>query len=101
MSAEQEQGHPCASKEPSSAPAYLDAHALAAHTGFSKSTIERLRRRGRIPFFQPGGPGTKVMYPRNAIEHLGYVETAEMSSSLGQAQIPHRGPKPKWQQGPR
>ena len=76
--------------------AYMDLYQLAAHTGFSVSTINRLRRKGKIPYHQPGGPGTKIVFPHDAIERVyepsGEVVITSPTSAAGS----QRGPKPKW-----
>ena len=47
---------------------YVDIVELAARTGFSISTINRLKKRGKIPFYQPGGKRSRVLFPSDAIE---------------------------------
>jgi excisionase family DNA binding protein len=47
---------------------YVTKKELAARTGLSKSTIQRLKEAGKIPFFQPHGDGGRVLYPHDAIE---------------------------------
>src|SRR5947209_8719227 len=47
---------------------FLTITELAEQTGISVSTLQRLRRKGAIPCFQPGGPRTRVVFPPDAIE---------------------------------
>ena len=47
---------------------YVDIGELAARTGMSPSTINRLKKQGKIPFYQPGGKRTRVLFPPDAIE---------------------------------
>jgi len=79
---------------------YLDADALAARTGLSLSTIHRLKRHGKIRFYQPGGKGTRILFPPNAIEQI--KESAEVGPEdiLVGAPMPIQkglsGPRPTW-----
>jgi len=98
---------------------YVDIVELAARTRVSMSTINRLKRRGRIPFYQPGGKRTRVLFPLNAIEgvissqtpadarlpasgpvdgDLGHVGASEgsvlLSPSSDTSRLP--GPMPRW-----
>lgn len=76
---------------------YLDVDQLAAYTGLSTATIWRLKKAGKIPFFQPAGKNGRVVFPANAIE---LVEQSERSSPQGSAKeneaerLP--GPRPQW-----
>ena len=47
---------------------YTDIVGLVARTGLSISTINRLKKRGKIPFYQPGGKRSRVLFPSDAIE---------------------------------
>ena len=76
---------------------YLDINELVARTGLSEATIWRLKRAGKIPFFQPGGKGGRVKFPADAIEVAG-LETKPDSSATAGSESPERlpGPCPKW-----
>lgn len=65
---------------------YIDIVELAARTGLSISTINRLKKRGKIPFYQPGGRRARVLFPPNAIE--GTVS----SQTSPDATLPHSEP---------
>jgi hypothetical protein len=53
----------------SSAPtAYLNKKQFVARTGLSAATVQRYKDGGKIPFFQPAGPGGKLLFPSDAIE---------------------------------
>ena len=41
---------------------------LSEHSRLSIATIHRLKRAGKIPFFQPSGKGGRLLFPANAIE---------------------------------
>jgi hypothetical protein len=47
---------------------YLTAEELASAADVSTATIWRLKRDGKIPFFQPGGAGHLVKFPPDALE---------------------------------
>ena len=47
---------------------YLTAEELATAADVSTATIWRLKRDGKIPFFQPGGAGHLVKFPPDALE---------------------------------
>ena len=79
------------------AKSYLDIDELVARTGLSKATIWRLKTSGKIQFYQPGGKGTRVTFPENAIE----VSSLNKESHLPVPANPEElerlpGPSPKW-----
>jgi excisionase family DNA binding protein len=47
---------------------YINVVELAERTGLSISTINRLKSRGKISFYQPGGKRTRVLFPLNTVE---------------------------------
>src|SRR6516225_2482345 len=49
-------------------PRYLTLAELSAQTTLSESTLKRLCQKGAIPFYQPGGPRTRIVFPPDAIE---------------------------------
>jgi len=76
---------------------YLDISELVARTGLSEATVWRLKRAGKIPFYQPGGKGGRVTFPANAIERGG-LEIQTESSETADSDSPERlpGPCPQW-----
>lgn len=78
---------------------YLDIVQLIARTGLSESTIHRLKRAGKIPFFQPTGKGGKLLFPLDAIERAG-ATVATVSARTLEDNVPQKlsGPPPKWRQ---
>lgn len=48
----------------SSNPDFLSMKQLAQIGGVSDRTVKRWKKKGLIPIFQPGGPGTAVMIPK-------------------------------------
>ena len=77
---------------------YLNINELVAHTGLSTATIWRLKRAGKIPFYQPGGKGTLVKFPVNAIELAGHSHGPRASDSNVETASTKQlsGPRPKW-----
>jgi hypothetical protein len=97
-------------------PAYLTRRQLADRGGVSTITIDRYKRDGKIPFSQPGGPGSKVFFPPNALEfctvHARDVRASAegvlvapqpVGSSTGGLPAKRKlaGPSPRWQKGHR
>jgi len=54
---------------------YLDIEKLSARSGLSLATLHRLKRAGKIPFFQPAGKGGRILFPPDAIERAGRSAT--------------------------
>jgi hypothetical protein len=83
---------------------FVTKEAFVVLTSMSASTIERLRRKGRIESLQPGGKGTRVLYPLDQLDRLRRTATASqppsseagIASSDAVASKPRSGPKPKW-----
>lgn len=85
---------------------FLSREQFAALAGFSRATLSRYVKAGRVPFFQPGGPRHRMMIPRSALEALTVPAksrecVAESRPAVGDEPAPpsrktRRGPKPKW-----
>lgn len=90
-------------REQSSGRLYLTKRQLAQRTGLSESTIQRLKDDNKLPFFQPGGKGARVLFPLNAVEaavgHLPAASsaTASIDESDQESAAPIPGPRPRWQ----
>jgi excisionase family DNA binding protein len=81
-------------------PAYLSYEELSAATGISTSTLRRRVRDGQLPFFQPGGHRTRVVFPADVVERLLQMST-KPSTPSSELQPPpptviQYGPRPKW-----
>ena len=92
---------------------YITREQLVADTGLSVATVQRLKRSGKIPFFQPGGPGTRVLFPTDAIEaakrpggtqashanstaaHAAETGPNPPTETTGSREL--SGPRPRWQ----
>ncbi|HCS50403.1 MAG TPA: hypothetical protein DIW81_02230 [Planctomycetaceae bacterium] len=46
---------------------YLTIEECSQRVSLSDSTIRRRIREGKIPFWQPGGPGTRILIPVDAL----------------------------------
>ena len=96
-------------QDPSIRRVFLTKQELVVRSGLSAATIQRYKDSRRIPFFQPGGKGRRVLFPLNAIEAAQRELTTEPSSpphSEGPADTAGRnppklpGPRPHWQTSP-
>ena len=79
---------------------FLTIKELSRRSRLSESTIHRLKRAGRIPFYQPGGKHGRLLFPSDAIE-----QTAQNGSAVPTPASPPRsdsprlsGCRPAWQQ---
>lgn len=83
--------------EPHREQPYLDVGELAARTGLSRATIWRLKKAGKIPFCQPGGKGSRVLFHADAIELTNSPAKPTLFDD-NQARQPERlpGPRPDW-----
>jgi len=83
---------------------YLTILELSSRTGLSISTLRRLQNRKLIPFYQPGGPGSRVLFPRDAIEISSSANASSPnpippSEAVRPPTVPRHGPKPHWMDG--
>ena len=71
---------------------------LSQRSRRSVSTLNRLKKAGLIPYFQPGGKGTLVTFPPDAIERACAATASGLSvQSPGDTSHPKlSGPQPKW-----
>lgn len=79
---------------------YLDVRALSARTGLSVSTIHRLKKEKKIPYFQPGGPRGRILFPEDAIE-LGCHANVDGQKTISENSAEKSrlsGPRPAWMQ---
>jgi predicted DNA-binding transcriptional regulator AlpA len=93
---------------------YLKLAELIAISGLSDATIRRRIKDGSLPYFQPGGPKTVLLFPPDALERVGRREddgavpeaSAPATDHETVAQQPavtndfaaKRGPLPRWKQ---
>lgn len=87
---------------------YLKLNELVQVSGLSEATIRRRVKDGGLPFHQPGGPRTILLFPVDAIERANslahgadgadqadLVSTNSPSTPSGN-QFSRRGPRPRW-----
>ena len=79
---------------------YQTAEQLSQQSGFSLATIHRLKKAGKIPYFQPGGKGARLLFPPDAIEQAQQPYHCP-NSTPAEGDIPQRlaGPQPAWMTG--
>jgi predicted DNA-binding transcriptional regulator AlpA len=76
---------------------YIDVEQLIASTKLSRATIWRLKKADQIPFIQPGGKGSRVLFPKNAIEQAKQGESmASAKNGLGRPEERIPGSGPEW-----
>ena len=80
---------------------YVTRQQLLARTGLSPATLQRYKAAGRIPYFQPGGRGARVLFPPDAIEIARTFQVLTQPDTPPPAAIPRKrpGPPPKWRGG--
>ncbi len=70
---------------------YLSIQELSSASGISITQLRRLVHAGRIPVFQPGGKGGKLLFPPDAIE-----KSAQMYPEPQATSVPLAGRPPLW-----
>jgi hypothetical protein len=81
---------------------YLTIAELSETTGISISTLQRPRRKGLLPSYQPGGARTRIVFPADAIEQATRASQAATQRGQDGAAVPQgptRGPRLRWQGG--
>ncbi len=83
-------------------PRLLTIQELAMRSPLSLPTLRRLVRGGKIPYFQPGGKGSRLLFPPDAIERAFGACYDVSQDSTPTADAPKRlaGPVPAWLQRP-
>ena len=79
---------------------YLSLAQLAKVTGLSTSTLTRRFKEGKLFGFQPGGPRTRIVFPRNALD-LAIQPVLQGRSLQTTSSSRLSGPAPRWAQGGR
>jgi hypothetical protein len=80
-------------------PTYLSPAEFSRRSGLSPSTVGRLLPKRRIPFWQPGGPHTRVLIPA-AVLDLVAPDGAALAPSARAGTDPPAGPRPGRLPGP-
>lgn len=74
---------------------------LSVHSRLSPATLHRLKRQGKLPYFQPSGPGGRLLFPTDAIEQCAAAVASEQTTQSATAREPRRhlsGRCPAWMQ---
>lgn len=72
---------------------------LSVKSRLSVATIHRLKRQGKIPFYQPAGKRGRLLFPPDAIERADQATSSSATKdSPGDAGNPSHlsGPRPAW-----
>jgi hypothetical protein len=79
------------------APQVLTIEELSLKYQVSVATIHRLKRAGRIPYFQPSGKGGALRFPADALERAGCANRIAPAVP-SEAESPRRlsGSTPTW-----
>ena len=70
---------------------YITIKELSATSRFSVTQLRRLAKDGKIPFFQLGGVGGKLLFPSNAVE-LAATQISNDPGEKSSKPLPGRGP---------
>ena len=79
----------------------LTTKELIETSRLSSSAIYRLKRQGKIPYYQPAGKGGRLLFPADAIERAcGMVSSTAQppSETSDETEQPLSGPRPVWMQ---
>ena len=74
---------------------------LSVYSRLSSATLHRLKRQGKLPYFQPAGPGGRLLFPPDAIERCAAAVVSEQITPSAPAAEPRRhlsGRCPAWMQ---
>lgn len=66
--------------DPGTEPILLDLEQFCRRVSLSASTVRRLVKAGRIPFFQPAGKGGKLLFPSDALQQAGLSKASPPSA---------------------
>jgi excisionase family DNA binding protein len=82
---------------------YLSLAQFSTYSGLSQSTLRRRIRDGSLPAIQPGGPGTRLVIPRDALDRLRRQPPLLGGGSEGgpRAALPATSDQPRHLPGPR
>jgi len=84
---------------------FLSVPEVCAMTGLSASTVRRLIRDRKLDTFQPGGPRSRVLIPRDAIDRFASAPAASTAPLSESPATPASGrlsgPAPRWRRAQR
>jgi hypothetical protein len=70
---------------------YLNLRELSVATGISETQLRRLAKDRKIPSFQPGGKGGRLLFPPDAIE-----KSEQPQPGFEATGLPLAGRRPLW-----
>jgi hypothetical protein len=78
---------------------FLTIQQLSRNCGLSIATLHRLKRQGKLPFYQPAGKGGRLLFPPDAIERISVSHQQSSSDSSEAGPRKHlSGRCPAWMQ---
>jgi hypothetical protein len=78
-------------------PQLVTIEELSKRSRLSIATIHRLKKAGKIPFFQPSGIGGRLLFPLDAIERSAATTVCSATPAAKVAPPPRlSGPTPDW-----
>jgi excisionase family DNA binding protein len=81
---------------------FLSVEEYSHATGLSNCTVRRLIRDRKIPSYQPGGPGARVLIPLSALDCPDPAGPSDEAAAGARVAKPERnrlsGPRPRWLQ---
>jgi hypothetical protein len=76
---------------------YVTVAELSRRSRLSVATLHRLKDAGKIPFYQPGGKGSRLLFPADAIERAADAAQREQPTAANENESQHlNGPCPAW-----
>jgi excisionase family DNA binding protein len=81
---------------------YLTIQQFSQKTSLSDKTVRRRIDAGQIPYWQPGGPGTRILIPVSCLSAVSQPdEVPSVPQDCHASSDKHQplpGPKPRWTQ---
>ena len=80
-------------------PQLLTLRELSQRSQLSSATLHRLKRQGKIPFYQPSGPRGKLLFPVDAVEQAAkaaFSNPSPTSPGTTTEKAHLSGPCPTW-----
>jgi len=70
---------------------------LSRQTRLSLATLHRYKAAGKIPFHQPGGKGSALRFPADAVQRAAVADAMDAAASVVQGSRKQlAGPRPAW-----
>ena len=75
---------------------FLKVKEFAQRSGLSDKTIRRRIAQRQLPIVQPGGPGTTILIPADALDRLVINGDHDAEPKAVPAAARRAGPRPRW-----